>query len=443
MGLLSQITSKLFPSRISNANALDEYVMRQIANSALYPDTNSDTYLNSYTGNGDVFTVINKITEPASNVPVYQYDKNGEINEQGRMIQLLNKPNPFMSRGELIEAALSFYLIFGDSFTAFETLDAGLNKGLPLRLDPLPPQWVQLVLGTYLNPVVGYKFLMSGNVADYAYHQVMHWKEFNPDYDYQGSGHLRGMSRLRPIIKSVAGSSSAYDALVSSFQHQGAVGILTILGEDGKPQAVGKPLLSAIKQQYKDEYTGSKKAGSIVITNKDHKWTSFGLTVVEMAVLDAIGVFSGRIADAYNVPSMLLSGSKDRTYMNYQEAKRALYQDAIMPSLDAYLSKLTSWLAPLFGEQGQELRADYSQIPVLQTDRAALVAWMVMSKSFTKNEIRKAVGAEERPEPEMDKIYESAGTVPLEELGLMPSMPLTESVMKALKIKDYRNATVN
>jgi len=443
MGLFSNLIGKLIPSKITQGSALDTYVMRQIANIALYPDTASDTYLNAYTGNGDFFTVVNKITEPASNVPIFQYDQNGEINEQGKMIQLLNAPNPYMSRAELIEASLTFFLIFGDSYTAFETVPNGINANLPIRLDVLPPQWMEFVLGTFLNPVLGYKYLMSGNVMDYQSDQVLHWKEFNPDYDNQGTGHLKGMSRLKPLLKSITGSGSAYDALVASFQHHGAMGILTILGEDGKATGVGKPLMSAIKQQYRDEYSGAKKNGSLVITNKDHKWTNFGLSIVELAVLDALATFGGKLYDAYNVPTMLMYGSKDRTYMNYREAKKALYTDAIMPNLDAYLGKISRWLAPKFKEEGQELRADYSGIEVLQQDKAALVAWMVLAKSFTKNEIRKAVGAEELPDPSMDKIFESAGTVPLEELGLMPSMPLTENVMKALKVKDYRNATVN
>jgi phage portal protein BeeE len=302
---------------------------------------------------------------------------------------------------------------------------------------------VELVLGTYLDPIQGYKFLMSGNQIDYAKEQVLHWKEFNPDYDQQGTGHLKGMSRLKPILKSVTGSGSAYDALVASFQHHGAVGILTILGENGGTTGVGKPLLSQIKQQFKDEYTGASKHGSVVITNKDHKWTNFGMTVVELNILAALGTFGGKIADAYNVPNMLLSGSQDRTYSNYKEAKAALWSDAICPSVDAYLDKLTRWLAPLFGETGEVLKADYSGIDVLQKDKASLVAWMILAKSFTKNEIREAVGFESIDLPEMDKVYESAGTMPLEELGLMPEAPLTEGVLKALKIKDYRHAVIN
>jgi HK97 family phage portal protein len=442
MGLLSNIVNRILPVRVSKGDALDEYVLRQIANIAIYPDYASDTYLKGYTGNGDVFTVINKITEPASTVPVFQYDKNGEIVENGRMITLLNNPNPYMSRAELIEAALTFYLIFGDTYTAYEKVDMGLNAGMPLRLDVLPPQWVEFILGTYFDPIQGYKFLMSGNVIDYEKERVLHWKEFNPDYSNQGTGHLKGMSRLKPILKTVTGSGAGYDSLVSSLQHQGAFGLLTILGEEGKVKNLGTSLLSRIKTQFKQEYTGAKNAGSIVITDRDHKWTNFGMNAREMKVIEAVGLFGGRICDAYNVPAMLLAGSNDKTYKNYQEAKKALWSDAIQPSLDAYLDKLSKWLAPKFKEEGQVLQADYSGIDVLQKNKSELIAWMVLAKSFTKNEIREAAGFEQLPDPNMDRVYESAGSVPLEELGLMPGSILTEGVLKALRVNDYRHAKV-
>ncbi|HUX56223.1 MAG TPA: phage portal protein [Bacteroidales bacterium] len=414
-------------------------MLRQIANIAVYPDYNSGTYLKGYTGNVDVFTIINKITEPASIVPVYQYDKkDNEV--EGRMIALLNNPNPFdssLSRAELIEAALSFYLIFGDSYTAYDTIDNGPNANVPLRLDVLPPQWIEIVMGTYFNPIQGYKFMMSGNVLDYEKERVLHWKEFNPDYDQQGTGYLKGMSRLKPILKSVVGSSSAYDALVAAFQHSGAFGILSILDEEGATEGISKTQLSRIKQQYKDDYTGTKNTGKIVVTNKKHEWSNFGMTTRELQIIQALGAFKGAICDAYNVPDVLLSGSNDKTYMNFPEAARALWTNAIMPSLDAYLGKLSRWLAPKFKEEGHELRADYSGIEALQKNRKEQVEWMVKA-GFTYNMIWKELGYDPSNEPYMDIPLVPAGMMPISEIGMMPGN--TEEVMKRLKIPDYRNA---
>jgi HK97 family phage portal protein len=246
------------------------------------------------------------------------------------------------------------------------------------------------------------------------------------------------MSRLKPILKSVIASGSGYDSLVAAFQHQGAFGILTILGEDGKSEGVSKTQLSAIKNQYREDYTGAKNAGKIVVTNKKHEWTNFGMNVRELKIIEGLGVFKGAICDAYNVPAMLLSGSNDRTYNNYKEAQRALWTNAICPSLDAYLEKLSRWLAPKFGEIGHMLRADYSGIEVLQKNMTETISWMVNARSFTKNEIREAAGFESLNLPGMNEIFDTAGLLPVGQMGNMPDAPLTEDVLKALHIEDYR-----
>ena len=84
------------------------------------------------------------------------------------------------------------------------------------------------------------------------------------------------------------------------------------------------------------------------------------------------------------------------------------------------------------------LIADYSEIESLQYNKTELVQWMVMAKSFTRNEIREAVGYQRIETDEMDKVYDSVGTVPVDQLGLMPSGYMSEEVLKALNIHDYR-----
>jgi phage portal protein BeeE len=240
------------------------------------------------------------------------------------------------------------------------------------------------------------------------------------------------MSRLRPLLKSITGSQSGYDSLVKAFQNQGAWGILTMMGEDGKGMGeMSKVQASMLKKRFKED----NKKGEIVVTGKDVKWTNFGLSVVDLNILSALGAFKGNICDAYNVPTMLLSGSQDRTYSTYKEAMSALWTNAIMPTVDGYLEGLTNFLAPKFKEEGQVLKADYSEIEVLQKNKAEMVTWMINARSFTKNEIREACGYEMLPDPAMDMIYDSAGMLPISELGMTEG----EEVLKALKISDYRN----
>lgn len=419
------------------ANPLDQYLMRMLQNNAIFPVIDNEFYLNSYCGNNDVFTVINKITEPASTVPIFQYDKNEELVEGGKMLALLNNPNNYQSRSQFIEAGLSFYYIFGESFSAYETLDNGINAGLPLRLDQLPPRWIVLILDSYFSPIKGYSFYpygSSGNKLDYPKEKVFHWKEFNPDYQITG-GHLRGMSRLKPLIKTITGSAEAYNSLVKAFQAQGMWGLLTMLDEDGKATALSKQQKSDLKNAFKRD----AKKGDVTISSLKAEYVKMGLTVVELNVLNSIGLLGGKLTDAFNVPDQLMAGSQTKTYTNYKEAERALWSNAICPSLDAYLEGMSDWLAPHFpGEEEDVLKADYSGVESLQTNMVETVAWMIQAGAFTKNEIREAAGFEMLAVPGMDDILVSAGLMPISESGIPPAPALTETVMKMLNLPDYR-----
>ena len=226
--------------------------------------------------------------------------------------------------------------------------------------------------------------------------------------------------------------------MVSAFKNQGAYGILTVLGvkdDDGKltQRSTTKQQLSALKNQFKPggNMVGDTNMGKIAATSKSVEWTPLGLSPIDLKILDSLGVTRGVIADAYNVPNQLLSGSRDRTYNNYQEAARSLWTNGIMPMLDGYLEILSQWLIPQFGEDGT-LIADYNNVEVLQKNKKELIEWMVRANSFSRNEIRAAAGADPRTEPEMDKIYISMAEVPIDE-----QMPKMEDTEKFLTF-DYR-----
>jgi HK97 family phage portal protein len=435
MAVLQNIWDKLTGKQPSHTpNPLDAYLMKVLANNAIYPDESAETYLSSYTGNNDVFTVINKITEPASTVPIFQYDENGEIVENGKMLARLNNPNGYQSRSQFIEAGMSFFLIFGNCFTSGEEVEGSAYPGFA-RLDQLPPQWIAIKLGTYFNPVTGYSFypFASSSAIDYPKENIYHWKEFNPDYSITG-GHLKGMSRLRPLLRSVTGSKEAYNSLVKAFQNQGMWGLLAMIGEDDKITQLTKEQ----KSKLRSEFARDSATGKLTIVNKKVEYTNMGLTMRELEVVKSLGILKGNLCDAYNVPSQLLSGSQDRTYNNYKEAERALWTNAICPNVDAYLEGLSKWMAPHFQEDGNVLKADYSGVEALNKNIGEIVTAMVTAGIFTGNQILEAIDWETSEDPNMERIITPVGRMFMDEMGMPPDPQVTENVMKRLGISDYR-----
>ena len=433
-------------NQLFGRSKLQELLTQNMTNAPIYPDTNKNAfYLDSYTGNGDVFSIINKITEPGARVPISHVRiGDDEPIQNSRVMALLEKPNPFMSQTEFMEACLSFFNIFGNCFIANESADFGLRVGQPTRLDVIPPQWMEIVVGDMFTPIKGYTLTeASGQDLSYEFGKVMHWKEFNPDFNISGK-HLYGMSRLRPLIKQVIASQSGYDSMVSAFQNMGAYGILTVLGvkeEDGrygdKPET--RVQLEKMMSEWRKKWTGNSKRGEVAVTNKSTEWTPFGMSVQDMSILASLPISRGVIADAYNVPEVLLANSSGRTYANYQEAMKALWNNAIIPNVDGLLNKLSDWLCPAMGYEGTMLVANYDDIPALQADKKEQVEWMIKA-GLTFNEIREALGYEELGIPNMDIPIISMGMQRVDEISMMPEPEITEEVLKRLKVDDYRKA---
>ena len=424
---------------------LMELITERIANQAIYPDTSKqDFYLDSYTQNGDVFSILNKITEPASRVPIEHINiKTGEPVVNSKTLELLKKPNPFQSQTEFIEACLTFFNIFGNSYVAGERPEFGLRTGQITRLDIISPQWVEIIVGSFMEPIKGYQLTEAyGEDKMYEFSEMMHWKEFNPDFDVNGR-HLYGMSRLKPLISQITASQSGYDSMVAAFQNGGANGILTVLGvkgDDGKytdrPESVQQ--MDSLISKWKAKWSGNAKRGDIAHTNKSVEWTPFGMSVQDMSILASLPISRGVIADAYNVPDVLLSGSQGRTYDNYGEAMKALWNNAIIPNLDGLLNKLNDWLLPQMGEEGTMLVANYDDIPALQADKKEQIDWMI--KGFlTGNEIRDALGFEELPIDNLNIPIISMGMQRVDEISMMSEPEVTEEALKRLGLDDYRD----
>lgn len=416
-------------------------VVRLIANGVIYDERSLAFYIKSATENGDVFTVINKITEPASNVPIRQVDiKTGE-DSPGRALALLEAPNSLMNRCEFIEGVLTFYYIFGEGFITGDSVDSGLNAKQPLRLELLPPNCMKEMIGTVQEPIKGWNLRWSTRAIDYKVNEVFHWKDFNPQYDETGNW-LRGMSRLKPIYKSITGSDAGYDSLISTFQNMGLYGVLTVLGvkqADGSysDRVTTKQQLSQFKTDIKNTY-GAKKRGQIVASNKSVEWVPFGIKPIDMEIHSSLERFFGKICDAYNVPDLLFSGGgMSKKYDNYSQAELSLWINAIQPGVNNFLDKFSKWLMPQFpGEENTRFVADYSDVPCLQEAMRLKIKWMKEAGIFSMDEIRSACNYEAWNLPNTDVPLTTLGVQRMDEIGMTPTIDQTTNALKSYK--DYR-----
>ena len=133
-----------------------------------------------------------------------------------------------------------------------------------------------------------------------------------------------------------------------------------------------------------------------------------------LALLSLLTLLGGCDDGVTRVPPELIGDSANKTYSNYREARRAFYEETILPLMVMLRDKLNMWLMPLFND-GMELDFDTDQVSALQEDRAMLFERLTKANWLEINEKRDEAGFDETEGG--DAVLVGLAQVPLASLG--------------------------
>ena len=255
------------------------------------------------------------------------------------------------------------------------------------------------------EPVKEYSLSYNGYMRIPA-EAVCHIKDFNPYYDGTGS-HLYGMSPLKAGLRTMQTNNEATTTGVKYLQNQTARGVL--MSDEGDLSA---SQAQQLKDKFRQNYQGASNAGDVVITPKKLSWINFGLTASDLSLIEQQNASVKELCNIYGVPVQLLNNTDSTTYNNMKEAKKSLYQNAVMPQLIKLREELNRWLVPKFGEN-LYLDFDFSAIPELQEEQEKIVDQMSKAWWISPNEKRLAMDYGVCEEPEMDSYFIPNNVTPL------------------------------
>lgn len=325
---------------------------------------------------------------------VYEEDNKHPLNE------LIDRPNEWQGGKEFTENSIGFKLITGNRFLFKNTLTEGANQGRPLSIYNLPPQYMVIMPGQSLFEVKAYKLQLNQTV-DIPKEYVLHSRYWNPNFDPMGE-HLWGMSPLRAASRNVDRASAGEERSVAMLQNAGAAGILfdkMTGGYEGMtPEQAGQ-----FKRKLNEEVLGLGNAGKIAVANGDLGYLNFGLTAVEMEVLNLEKWSMQQLCNVFGVPYVLFSADNS-SYNNIKEAKKELITMAVIPEL---ASLRDDWNEIASAYKGENIYVDYdiSTYPELQEDLEKTAKIMAMSWWVKPNEKRLAMNLDEDQEEEMMDQY--------------------------------------
>jgi len=360
-----------------------------------------------------VYACANLIANSAGQVPIelYQGNAQGEDEEieQHPILDILEQPNPLVGGARFTETACLYELLAGNSFVE----RVGPNNGPPRELYTLRPDRIKVVPGTVAELIGGYEYTVNGAVTTLEANKIRHLKRFHPTNDWYG------LSPLEVASKGIDIQNFAQDwnsrLLVNDATPRGALKVDGMLSDEQ---------FKRLRRQVRAQINGLEGDSNWLLLEGGTDWKQFGLSPKDMDWLKADEVNTRKICSVFKVAPELIGDSANKTYSNYQEARKALYLETVLPWLDWYLSEMSAFLCPLFGE-GMYLAYDKDSIDALQEDRSQIYTRLASAYWLSLNEKRVQCGYDEVDGG--DAIMVPVGLVPFEG-GLPPTEPTQEEL---------------
>jgi HK97 family phage portal protein len=386
--------------------------MYRLGDPAWTPANYADLTKRGYLENPYIFAAVGLIARSCAGIDWGLFQVRGsKLNEVDThpLLDLWNKPSPGMGRSQFIEQMIGYLELAGNAYIE----RVGPKNGPPKELYALRPDMMKVRVGTPENPIAGYSF---GNLqkTEFDSEFILHLKFFHP------LNEIYGLSPLEAAAKSMDQNNWSRAWNVALLQNSGRPSGAFIA------EHLSDPDYEKLKNERDTFFSGTRNAGRIPILTGGLDWKEMGLSPKDMDWLAGSQKSAEELAMALNIPSEFVGGKK--TYNTYQEARKALYEENILPLMDWIRDEFNGWLVPLFGDN-LRLEYDKDDIEALAEDREKMWARINAAEFLKVNEKRVALGYEEV----------DGGNVILVPFNLMPlsmsgeSQPTTAPIKMAIK----------
>ena len=302
-------------------------------NNPVYVDL---TDLNSvYHENSLLKLVINKRADMLSNLQFVIKDNNGEEIEDDEVLSLLISPNPLQSGKEFIKNLSIQRDIFGNSF-CYKL--QGINS-IPSALWVLPSSDIKVkktdkyFLQTKIDKIIEYYELESIQ-QKFEVKEIIHFKD-------QDSNLIVPESKIKSLQQQVSNIRASYESRNKSIQDRGALGILSISGDNTKGVLMSPQEKDSIERQLTDKYGIRKNQRSNIVTSANVKYESMTFPVKDLMLHEEEQSSFIKICDMYGLNANIFSSVKGSTFDNVKESIKQAYQDTIIPLGKDIANKLT------------------------------------------------------------------------------------------------------
>jgi HK97 family phage portal protein len=365
-----------------------------------------------------VYRSVRTIASAFAAVPWLVVDRNGEELPAHPFMDIVRQPNPEFSWQDMTEIYAAHLKLCGN-----ELWQPVMVGGKPREIWPVMPDLVSPIPSDEPG-----QWLRAWEVRTQHGHfnappeTFIHFMEMDPGNPYWGTAPLMAAART------VDTDNEAQDTQKVELQNRsvppGVFQFESPLSAEQHDEA---------SRRVRELFTAKSRRGEPWVLGGGYKWIQMAMTPVEMDYVQSRLHNERAIAAAFGIDPWFLGDREHSTYNNVQEARRALYEDVVIPMLEDMKSTLNLRLGPVYND-GATITYDVSNVPAMRSDykdkvEAAHKLWS-MGVPFEQINQQLELGFSEYPGWD-------AGYVPL---TLVPSKAAPQYQTKAMSAEQLRSA---
>lgn len=316
-------------------------------NKAVFKEFTEETAIKEgYKSSVYVYKCIDKIGKAAGSVPwkVYRLT-NGtwEPIEQHPLELLMERPNEYMDRSELIEIMTAHLYLSGNSL---HTKVRGVGSEV-IELWPVQPKNITPVKSTE-SYISHYEFKEGTQKALIDPADIIHTKFIDPENTFWGMGPLMVAARI------IDTDNEAVSWNKIGLQNRGIPdGALTT------DQELSDPVYNETKGRIREQLQGARNARNIMLLSGGFKYQQMSLSPVEMDFINSRKMTKEEICSAFDVPPPIVGIMDNSIYNNMSEARQIFWEDTVIPYLNKIRQVFNQALATDFQKGNEKIFIDY------------------------------------------------------------------------------------
>ena len=359
-----------------------------------------DTITDGYESSPNVFSIVNRCVTMFSGIPykVFQGEKELETGP----IEALFENNPAdYTFDEYRQVWEAMGMITGNAITFYMTRSG--TDGL-MHLQLAPSQHVEIVYGTWLDPVKGYKLdLASDDSKIIPPENIWHVRHF-PNLDFREGKNYMGISPVRVAARVINSEIFGNELVESSFKRGMPPGILA---RKDMPSDIGniEAQRKAMEATWDKKYSQRDKQGKPIFTAGELAWIPIGFSNLrDLQITDVNKMALRALCNVWGIPSRVMNDMEGGSYTKDKEDRKAIYTNRLIPDNKLFWNGINK----LIKSTGIRYEPDYTDIPELQEDKKEMAEIFQIgynSNSVQVNEFREKLQLEQ--DPEMEGLYKN------------------------------------